>query len=52
MATLSPEMSISGTTAIGDINDLLSEVKPDTNDDKDKKMNINTDEIEEKDVAI
>jgi hypothetical protein len=52
MATLSPEMSISGTTAIGDINDLLSEVKPDTSDDKEKKMNINTDEIEEKDVAI
>jgi hypothetical protein len=52
MATLNPEMSISGTTAIGDITDLLSEIKPDTSDDKEKRMNINTDEIEEKDVAI
>jgi hypothetical protein len=52
MATLNPEMSISGTTATGDISDLLSEVKPDASADKDKKININTDEIEEKDVAI
>jgi len=52
MATLNPEMSISGTTATGDISDLLSEVKPDASADKEKKININTDEIEEKDVAI
>lgn len=52
MATLNPEMSISGTTAIGDISDVLSEIKPESSDDKEKKININTDEIEEKDVAI
>ena len=50
LATLNPEMSISGTTKVGDINDVLSEIKPDS---KDKKgMSITTDEIEEKDVAI
>lgn len=32
--------------------DVLSEVKPATSQDKDQKFNINTDEIEEKDVAI
>jgi len=50
MATLNPEMSISGTDAIGEIGDLLKEVKPET--DKQARININTDEIEEKDVAI
>ena len=30
----------------------MSEVKPDSTDDKSAKININTDEIEEKDVAI
>lgn len=52
MATLSPEMSISGSTVTGDIVDVLSEVKPDAVDDKAAKMNVNTDEMEEKDVAI
>jgi hypothetical protein len=52
MATLNPEMSIQGSTNVGDIVDVLSEVKPDTEDDKAKHININTDEIEEKDVAI
>jgi hypothetical protein len=52
MATLNPEMSIQGSTNVGDIVDVLSEVKPDTTDDKGKHININTDEIEEKDVAI
>lgn len=31
---------------------MLSEVKPDATAEKEKKININTDEIEEKDVAI
>jgi len=52
MATLNPEMSISGSAAVGTIVDVLSEVKPENVDDKSKHMNINTDEIEEKDVAI
>jgi hypothetical protein len=50
MATLSPEMSISGSGVTGDIVDVLSEVKPD--DDKTSRINVNTDEMEEKDVAI
>lgn len=52
MATLNPEMSISGNVATGDIADVLSEIKPDATADKEKRININTDEIEEKDVAI
>jgi hypothetical protein len=53
MATLNPEMSSSGSAAVGDIVDVLSEVKPAANnEEKGKHMNINTDEIEEKDVAI
>lgn len=51
MATLNPEMSIQGTEGAGDIVDVLSEVKPEEAD-KHKNININTDEIEEKDVAI
>lgn len=43
-------MSIQGTTKVGDINDVLSEIKPDSGDKK--GINITTDEIEEKDVAI
>lgn len=52
MATLNPEMSIQGLTNAGDIADMLSEVKPQDTADKTNKININTDEIEEKDVAI
>ena len=56
MATLNPEMGIQGSTATGDIIDVLSEVKPDQVDnkagDKGKHINITTDEIEEKDVGI
>ena len=52
MATLNPEMSIQGSEHTGDIVDVLSEVKPDDTDKATAKMNINTDEIEEKDVAI
>jgi len=51
MATLNPEMSIQGSDRVGDIVDVLSEVKP-AGDLTEKKMNVNTDEMEEKDVAI
>lgn len=52
MATFNPEMSIQGNETAGDLIDVLSEVKPtDSTEDK-HKFNINTDEIEEKDVAI
>jgi hypothetical protein len=52
MATLNPEMSIQGSEKAGDIIDVLSEVKPEDTADKVNHININTDEIEEKDVAI
>lgn len=52
MATLNPEMAIAGQDHGGDIVDVLSEVKPDDTQDKQSKININTDELEEKDVAI
>lgn len=50
MALLNPEMGISGGNALGDLSDLLKEIRPDENNEK--KTNIVTDEIEEKDVAI
>jgi hypothetical protein len=50
MATLNPEMSIQGYEQKGDLVDVLSEIKP--ADKSDKQININTDETEEKDVAI
>lgn len=53
MATLNPEMSIQGNEKAGDLIDVLSEVKPADASTADKhKINITTDEIEEKDVAI
>lgn len=52
MATLNPEMGIQGSERTGDIVDVLSEVKPEDTAEKHNKININTDEIEEKDVAI
>lgn len=53
MATLNPEMGIAGTTKVGDINDVLSEIKPASKETKDGgHFTITTDEIEEKDVAI
>jgi hypothetical protein len=50
MATLNPAMSVQGSEHTGDIIDVLSEIKP-AEEDK-KNLNVNTDEIEEKDVAI
>lgn len=52
MATLNPEMGIQGTDKVGDIIDVLNEVKPNVSGDEKKKFNITTDEIEEKDVAL
>lgn len=54
MATLNPEMGIAGSDKVGDINDVLSEIKPaqPSKDHKDGHFTITTDEIEEKDVAI
>lgn len=51
MATLKPEMGISGTTDLHDLNDVLSEVTPDKKSTA-VSSNVNTDELEEKDVAI
>jgi len=52
MATLNPEMSIAGASHGGDLVDVLSEVKPGVTPTERVHMNITTDEIEEKDVAI
>mmetsp|Transcript_29094 Transcript_29094/g.21072 ORF Transcript_29094/g.21072 Transcript_29094/m.21072 type:complete len:128 (-) Transcript_29094:1251-1634(-) len=50
MASLNPEMGIQGQDKLSSLVDVLSEVRPDSNDDK--KINITTDELEEKNVAI
>lgn len=50
MALLNPEMGISGQDALADLSDVLNEIRPEENTEK--KTNIVTDEIEEKDVAI
>ena len=52
MATLNPEMGISGMDASASITDVLQELKPESGEGDEKKANIVTDEIEEKDVAI
>jgi len=50
MALLNPEMGISGQEALADLSDVLNEIRPE--ESAEKKINIVTDEIEEKDVAI
>ena len=50
MATLNPEMGISGQESIASLTDVLNEIRPE--EDGEKKLNVVTDEIEEKDVAI
>ena len=50
MATLNPEMGVAGTEAVANLTDVLREIKADPSGDK--AVNIVTDEIEEKDVAI
>ena len=49
MATLDPEMGVSGQEEFANLTDVLKEIKTDGTD---KGVNIVTDEIEEKDVAI
>ena len=49
MATLNPEMGVSGQEEFANLTDVLKEVKTDGTE---KGVNIVTDEIEEKDVAI
>ena len=50
MATLNPEMAVSGMEEFANLKDVLKEVKSDGTGEK--GVNIVTDEIEEKDVAI
>lgn len=50
MATLNPQMGVSGQDELHSLSDVLNEIKP--ADFSDKKTNILTDEIEEKEVAI
>jgi hypothetical protein len=50
MALLNPEMGISGQDALADLSDVLKEIKP--AEASEKKVNVVTDETEEKDVAI
>jgi len=53
MATLNPEMGISGQDQLADLTDVLTEVNPThTDGTASAKMNVVTDELEEKDVAI
>lgn len=50
MATLNPQMGVSGQDSLHALSDVLNEIKPAEN--AEKKTNIVTDEIEEKEVAI
>jgi hypothetical protein len=51
MATLNPEMGVSGGDTLGSLVDVLKEVGT-PGDEGAGKMNVVTDEIEEKDTAI
>ena len=52
MAALNPTMGISGQDALAELTDVLKEVTPAAAGDEGKGMNVVTDEIEEKDVAL
>jgi len=52
MATLNPEMGISGMDHLANLSDIIAEIKPTTKEGEEKQLNVVTDEIEEKDVAI
>lgn len=53
MAALNPEMGIAGQESLAELTDVLKEVTPDQGESGDgKAMNVVTDEIEEKDVAM
>ena len=48
MATLQPKMGVAGQDQLAELTDVLNEVKP--SDDKEKKVSVVTDEIEEKET--
>ena len=50
MAALNPEMGVAGQENLAELTDVLKEVTPSTGEGE--KMNVVTDEIEEKDVAL
>jgi len=52
MAALNPEMGISGQETLAELTDVLREVTPAKAEGGEKTMNVMTDEIEEKDVAL
>jgi hypothetical protein len=51
MAALNPEMGISGQDTLAELTDVLAEVTP-AGGDTGTSMQVMTDEIEEKDVAL
>ena len=52
MAALTPAMGIAGQDTLAQLTDVLNEVTPTTHAEGDKAVNVVTDELEEKDVAI
>jgi len=53
MANLKPTMGIAGQEALVDLNDVINELQTETPEGTiESKLNVNTDETEEKDVAI
>lgn len=53
MANLKPTMGIAGQEALNDLNDVINELQTETPEGNiESKLNVNTDETEEKDVAI
>ena len=53
MAALNPEMGVQGQENMAELTDVLNEVKPSAGEGEEgAKLNIVTDEIEEKDVAL
>ena len=50
MALLKPQMGVG--EGAGDIDDVINELRKTGDDDKKKGVNLNTDEIEDKDTAI
>lgn len=52
VASLNPTMGISGSEGVADLNDVINELKTEPLSGEGAKLNVNTDETEEKDVAI
>lgn len=51
-ATLNPSIGFAGSDALHSLTDVLAEIKPEAGKSGDEKLNFNTDEIEEKHIAI